>query len=226
MVVDLPCFSVVRSLTSWYAFLLLFFVRYASTSWHCTCIQVSFAIFISVLIFKAFNLSTVFGSFWLASLFLQVSSLVTKIKDLRGNPGLPLPAWVTMESRSASSSSSVARGENPGARRCEGCRICHYLSWTDSIKPSLLFSNFGCCISKGSLFRLFTMLHKDIIILFDFLPSVTFHLPSKEREFLPGHCIYFIIPGCYTSLTELQYKHYMYTRWTKSGSWAIISYSW
>ena len=34
----------------------------------------------------------VFGSFWLASLFLQVSSLVTKIKDLRGNPGLPLPA--------------------------------------------------------------------------------------------------------------------------------------
>ena len=44
----------------------------------------------------------------------------------------------------------------PGAKRREGCRICHYLSWTDSIKPSLLFSNFGCCISKGSFFyRLF-----------------------------------------------------------------------
>ena len=40
----------------------------------------------------SFNLSIVFGSFWFASLFLQVSSLVTKIKDLRGNPGLPLPA--------------------------------------------------------------------------------------------------------------------------------------
>ena len=26
---------------------------------------------------------------------------------------------------------------------------------TDSIKPSLLFSNFGCCISKGSPLRLF-----------------------------------------------------------------------
>ena len=42
----------------------------------------------------------------------------------------------------------------PGARRCERCCICHYLSRTDSIKPSLLFSNFGCCISKGSPFRL------------------------------------------------------------------------
>ena len=40
----------------------------------------------------SFNLSIVFGSFWLTSLFLQVSSLVTKIKDLRGNPGLHLPA--------------------------------------------------------------------------------------------------------------------------------------
>ena len=43
----------------------------------------------------------------------------------------------------------------PGARRRAGGHICHYLSWTDSIKPSLLFSNFGCCVSKGSLFRLF-----------------------------------------------------------------------
>ena len=39
----------------------------------------------------SFNLSIAFGSFWLASHFFQVSSLVTKIKDLRGNPELPLP---------------------------------------------------------------------------------------------------------------------------------------
>ena len=39
----------------------------------------------------SFNLSIVFDSFCLASLFLQVPSLVTKIKDFRGNPGLPLP---------------------------------------------------------------------------------------------------------------------------------------
>ena len=43
----------------------------------------------------------------------------------------------------------------PGAKRREGCRICHYLSWTDSIKPSVLFSSFGCCISKRSFYRLF-----------------------------------------------------------------------
>ena len=35
----------------------------------------------------------------------------------------------------------------PGARRLEGFRTCHYLSWIDTIKPSLLFSNFGCCNS-------------------------------------------------------------------------------
>ena len=39
----------------------------------------------------------------------------------------------------------------PGATRREGCHICYNLS----IKPRLLFSNFGCCISKASLFRLF-----------------------------------------------------------------------
>ena len=55
---DLPCFSVVRSLTSWYAFLLLFFLRHASTSWHWPCIQVSFAIFISVLLFLLISLYT------------------------------------------------------------------------------------------------------------------------------------------------------------------------
>ena len=43
----------------------------------------------------------------------------------------------------------------PWAKWREGCRICHYLSWTDSVKQSLLFSNFGCCISKRSLFIYF-----------------------------------------------------------------------
>ena len=51
------------------------------------------------------------------------------------------------------------RSAEPGAMRREGCRICHCFSWTDSIKPSLPFSNFGCCISKGSLFRLFRINH-------------------------------------------------------------------
>ena len=41
-------------------------------------------------IFPSLHLSIVFSFFWLASLFLQVSlSVVTKIKDLRSNQGLP-----------------------------------------------------------------------------------------------------------------------------------------
>ena len=43
----------------------------------------------------------------------------------------------------------------PGVRWHEECRIFPYLSGTDSIKPSLLFSNYGCCISKGSPFSVF-----------------------------------------------------------------------
>ena len=38
------------------------------------------------------------------------------------------------------------------------CEMSHLplsvVSWTDSLKPSMLFPNFGCCISEGSLFRL------------------------------------------------------------------------
>ena len=45
----------------------------------------------------------------------------------------------------------------PGFRWRKGCHICHYLSWI-ILNPSVLFSNFRCCISKGSLFRLFTVL--------------------------------------------------------------------
>ena len=43
---------------------------------------------------------------------------------------------------------------HPSVRRREGCRIFLYLSWTDSIKPSLRFLNFGCCISKGFPFQI------------------------------------------------------------------------
>ena len=43
----------------------------------------------------------------------------------------------------------------PRERRREGSFICKYLSWTDSIKSSMLFSNFRCCIAKGFLIRSF-----------------------------------------------------------------------
>ena len=39
----------------------------------------------------------------------------------------------------------------PGARRSEGSPICHYLSRTVSLKPSLLFSNCGCYMFSKDL---------------------------------------------------------------------------
>ena len=50
-------------------------------------------------------------------------------------------------------------------RRREGCCIFHYLSWTDSIKLSLLFSNIGCSTSKGSLFRMSHVMRKPVFAI-------------------------------------------------------------
>ena len=114
MVVNVPCFSVVSSLTNWYAFLLLFILRHASTSWHWHSMLVSFAIFIPVLIFLSVSIMFT-PSLHLASSFLQVSALVTSIQNLRVNTGLqfsccvsiPLLKWVSIESKWAFSSTSV-----------------------------------------------------------------------------------------------------------------------
>ena len=48
-VVAFPCFTVVKSFTSWYALLLLFFLRFSSVSLHCSPIQFSLAFFMSPL---------------------------------------------------------------------------------------------------------------------------------------------------------------------------------
>ena len=86
MVVDLPCFSVVRSLTR--------VVILSEACFHFLALTLYPSIFCHLHLCPelTFNLSILFGSFWLASLFLQVSSLAAKIKDLRYNPWLPLPA--------------------------------------------------------------------------------------------------------------------------------------
>ena len=47
--VAFPCFTVVNSFTSWYARLLLFFLRFSSISLHCSPIQFSFAFFMRLL---------------------------------------------------------------------------------------------------------------------------------------------------------------------------------
>ena len=49
IVVAFPSFTVVKAFTSWYALLLLFFLRVSSVSLHCSPIQFSFALFMHLL---------------------------------------------------------------------------------------------------------------------------------------------------------------------------------
>ena len=122
MVVDLPCFSVVRSLTNWYGFL-PFFLSEACFHFLALTLYPSLFCHLHICPDLSFDLSVVFGSFSLASFFLQVLSMVTRSRISGVTQGFLLPSsaavsvtallkWVTMESRSASSSTSVARGAN------------------------------------------------------------------------------------------------------------------
>ena len=59
-----------------------------------------------------------------------------------------------------------------------------YLSFYFSIKHSLQFSNFGCCVSKGSLFKLFLSLNSGgnaLSYLFD-LKEVLFNINNVMKE--------------------------------------------
>ena len=120
--VDLPCFSVVRSLTSWYTLLLLFFLRHASTSWHWPVSKSllpsssrpwsSFKSLYSLWLLLArlsFSSGLIFGHSGVTQSFLFRRCLP------RSSAAVSVTAllkWVTMESRSASSSTSIARGTN------------------------------------------------------------------------------------------------------------------
>ena len=74
-VVAFPCCIVVKSFTSWYALLLLFFLRFFSISLHCSPIQFSFAFFmlLLMLLFISLYFSDPSGSdrFFLSSLLLS-----------------------------------------------------------------------------------------------------------------------------------------------------------
>ena len=73
-VVAFPCFTVVKSFTSWYALLLLFFLRFSSVSLHCSPIQLSLAYFMHLLmlLFTSLYFPDLSGSnrFFLSSLLL------------------------------------------------------------------------------------------------------------------------------------------------------------
>ena len=84
-VVAFPCFTVVTSFTCWYALLLLFFLRFSSSSLHCSPIQFSLAFFhasLDVVHFLVFLRSVRLKSF-----LSQFSPLVAKIKNFCSDPG-------------------------------------------------------------------------------------------------------------------------------------------
>ena len=82
-VVAFPCFTVVKSFTSWYTLLLLFSLRFSSTSLQCSPIQFSFAFFkhLLMLLFSSLYFSDPSGSdlFFLNSLLLSHRSRISAV---------------------------------------------------------------------------------------------------------------------------------------------------
>ena len=82
-VVAFPCFTVVKSFTSCYALLLLFFLRLSSISLHCSPIQFSLAFFVHLfmLLFTSLYFSDPSSSnlFFLSSLLLSHRSRISAV---------------------------------------------------------------------------------------------------------------------------------------------------
>ena len=85
-VVAFPCLTVVKSFTSWYALLLLFFLRFSSVLLHCSPIQFSLAFFHSPL-GVVVHFLVFLRSFGLESFLSQFSSFVAQIKNVCSDPG-------------------------------------------------------------------------------------------------------------------------------------------
>ena len=79
-----PCFTAVESFTSWYALLLLFFLRFSSISLHCFPFQVSFAFFMHLLIVVHFL--RLLRSFRFKSFLSQFSPFVAQIEYFGSDP--------------------------------------------------------------------------------------------------------------------------------------------
>ena len=96
--VAFPCFTVVKSFTSWYASCCLFFLRFSTFSLHCSPIQLPFAFFMHhLMLFASLYFSDPSGSnlFLLSSLLLSQKSKISAVLKV-----------VIIESTSVSSSFS------------------------------------------------------------------------------------------------------------------------
>ena len=85
-IVALPCFTVVKSFTSWYAILLLFFLRISSISPHCSPIRFSFTF--SMQLLMLFYFLVFFRPFKFDFCFLsQFSPFIAQTKNFCSAPG-------------------------------------------------------------------------------------------------------------------------------------------
>ena len=82
-VIAIPCFTVVKSFTNWYALLLMFFLRFSSISLHCSPIQFScaFLVHLLMLLLTSLYFSDPSGSnlFFLSSLLLSHRSRISAV---------------------------------------------------------------------------------------------------------------------------------------------------
>ena len=85
-VVAFPCFAVVKSFTSWYALLLLFFLRCSSISLHYSPFQFSLAFFHAPLD-VVLHFLVLLRSFRFESFLSQFSPFVAQIKNFCSDPG-------------------------------------------------------------------------------------------------------------------------------------------
>ena len=126
-VVTSLCFTVVKSFTSWYALLLMFFLRFSSISLHWSPIQFSlaFLMYLLMLLFTSLYFSDPSGSnlFFLSSLLLshrsRISAVIQGFLFWQCLPRISLAASVTAvlkvvitESMSVSSLLMMVRGAN------------------------------------------------------------------------------------------------------------------
>ena len=90
-VVASPCFIVVKSFTSWYAFLLLFSLRVSSISLHCSHVQYFYFLIFFSLFHAPLDVVVhflVFLRYFRLELFLsQFSPFVAQIKNFCSDPG-------------------------------------------------------------------------------------------------------------------------------------------
>ena len=170
MVLVFPCSVLVKVFTSWYAFLLLFFLMLSSTSWHCTSIQDSFALFklfvISWLIALYFLAPSVVSCLWFFSALRWSHRLSMSVVTYGILTALRLPKISLAVSVIASFKvlRSVSTSVSSAPSKVKGANLPPIITRTASeIWGSLSFSRLNLTLVGPCIFIFFKRSQKDII---------------------------------------------------------------